>query len=167
MSRGTIPAPAPEETGRVRARAEARLRGTSVRTPGAATQAMDDRAFVHKLAARSVDDTPERVAPGDRLSAGALGVRIRKVSLQAGPNSPLLMRIVRTPYALEPARARRSPAWDRPRTERPERLGRPGEAWRSSRAGRLFRSPLRIEHGLPVRLRTRTSGDRIDGGVSG
>lgn len=155
MPRGTIPAPDPDESGRVRARAEARLRGGTVRTPGAGTTPMDDRAFVSKLTARATSDAIERSVPGDRLSAAALGVRERRVTLQPAPNAPLLMRIVRTPYALDPVRPRRSAAWDRPSWDRPEPLPRPGLEWTANRPGRLFRSPLRIEHGLPRRLRPR------------
>jgi hypothetical protein len=145
------PASAPDRSGLVRARVELRLRESR-----SAVRPLDDRGIVLRLAQRAVDDTPVRREPGADVSAHALGVRDRVVSVKPAPNAPLLMRIVRTPYALAPGRARRLSLLDRTPPERPEPLGRPGRAWTENRAGALFRSPLRsVEHGLPQRLRPR------------
>lgn len=154
-----VPSPPPEtdRSGRVRARAEVRLRESASQV-----RPLDHRSLVLRLAERAADEPPVRPSPGDLVAAHALGVRVRVVSVKPAPNAPLLMRIVRTPYAHAPAAGKRILVFERPSTERPERLGRPGEAWTTARPGALFRSPLRsVEHGLPDRLRPRRP---VDGG---
>jgi hypothetical protein len=160
MSEGAISPVSSDASGRVRARAEARLQ--RVEPTGAGVRPLDDRGIVLRLAERSVDDAQVRTSPGDAIAAHALGVRERVVTLKTAPNAPLLMRIVRTPYALPTTRGRRLNLMDRTRTERPERLGRPGLAWTSFRVGRLFRSPLRsVEHGMPQRLHPRRPAGEV------
>jgi hypothetical protein len=113
-----------------------------------------------RIGARSSEDAVVhtgsllRTMPGELLAASALGVRVRTAGLaRPEPNAPLLMRIVRTPYALEAGRPRRSEPWERTADRKLHPRRRPGAEWRSFRPGSLFRSPLRIEHGLPLRAR--------------
>jgi hypothetical protein len=127
---------------------------------------MDDRAIVLRLGDRTKDDRVPHATPGDNLSANALSmregaVRERVITLKAGPNAPLLMRIVRSPYALAVTAGKRVQLLERTRTEAPTPLGRPGAEWRASRPGRLFRSPLRIAHGMPERMRPRKPTSQV------
>lgn len=126
------------------------------REPGARLSGRDERAL---LAADGPSASLWRRTEG----AVSLDVRRSRIRVEAAPNAPLLMRLVRTPFALGPARHAKVVV---PRREPPAELDpvalaaerHPGRAFGDLLRELRSTSPLRaIEHGLPTRLRPRRS----------
>jgi hypothetical protein len=85
--------------------------------------------------------------------------------VKPGPYAPLLMRIVRYPFALQPGATVRSPAREPRAAVERETLGRPGAAWRELRADLAFRNPVRsIAHRPEPRPRPKALARDASGG---
>ena len=123
-----------------RSRAEARLART---VPDFSD--CESREPARRLAGRDRPAPEPRPAPGQGLHVHTDAIREMKLRTPARPtpNAPLLMRVVRTPFALERARLVRrrliEPFENPPR----EQLGRPGVAWRTAMADLGAPSPMR------------------------
>lgn len=66
-----------------------------------------ERTPAHRLLEREVDTRPVRPLPSEGLRV-PLEVEIKRMRpVSAGPNAPLLIRLVRHPYALMPGRLQR------------------------------------------------------------
>lgn len=90
----------------------------------------DTREPGHHVALRDAAPPPARRAPSDGLPAHTAATRELRLKQPARPtpNAPLLMRVVRTPFALEPVRTtRRKLLEPRERVQR-EPLARPMRA---------------------------------------
>jgi len=150
-----------------RQRAKARLGrpspGDRTCRPGAASR---------RIAGRLEVDERSRELVGDRAHTRPVDVteKVRR-PIEAGPNAPLLMRLVRTPFELQPDRPRRTqvfePAGARPRVPE-ERLapmswaGQDLEALRGPAAGPLKRLERRGPDARPhpfAKARIRAEGE--------
>jgi hypothetical protein len=123
-----------------RSRAEARL---SRPVPDFA--GWESREPAHRVAGRDRPLPDPRPAPGDELHVHTDAVRELKLRDpgRPAPNAPLLMRVVRTPFALDPVKVAKvrliEPYEPPPR----EKLGRPGEAWREAMTSLHEPGPMR------------------------
>lgn len=133
-----------------RSRAEARL---SRPVPDLAW--WDSREPARRVADRDRPLPEPRPIPGDALCAHPDTIRELKLKTPArpAPNAPLLMRVVRTPFALDPGKVARlrlvepygstGSAARRPWEPEPrEELVRPGLAWREAMAS-IGERPMR------------------------
>ena len=126
-----------------RERARARLQR---RTPSATLRS--DREPSVRLAERQADSRPEHRSPGDTVRIPS-ETKLRALrSADVGPNAPLLIRLVRHPFALQTARPNRvdsgrhaDPA-DRSREPYPEVLNEARELLGSLRDPEGFHGPL-------------------------
>jgi hypothetical protein len=64
-------------------------------------RAARERPFALDRVKRARPQAPPRVVPGEKLKVRGCEIKYRRVGLEPGPNSPLLKRIVKYPYALE------------------------------------------------------------------
>lgn len=128
----------------------------------------DARPLTARLQSRSDADLPwETLAVG---GATQLVWDHRPVPLQsfrmpdAGPNAPLLKRVVRHPYGMEPDRPIRSQVFDASRPDRAVERGPSVQmVFRSSRDARNLPAPLPLDHAPGFRshpfVRARRAGE--------
>ena len=98
---------------------------------------------------------PRTVQVREQRDVREHGVRKSRNIVEAGPNAPKLIRLIRYPYAQEVTRPKAGKPWREPRAER-SRAERFGESVRAAFAdGKRIRWPkaTRAESGLPVRIR--------------
>jgi hypothetical protein len=111
----------------------------------------EPRALPVRLDGRSHADLPWesfRLGAGDGMVWDHRPVPISPFKMpNAGPNAPLLKRVVRHPYAMEPSRPARSVLFD---ASRPDRSVDRGDAvkmvFRMSRDARNLEAPLPMDH---------------------
>jgi len=60
-----------------------------------------ERDYVHELVKRDKPLAPVRSVPGEGMKTRSCEIKYRRVPYEPGPNSPLLKRIVKYPYAFE------------------------------------------------------------------
>ncbi len=127
----------------------------------------DQRETGRRLHERWAPEPTPRPMVGERLAGarakadGAVRELKPKQPVRPGPNAPLLMRIVRSPYALHPVKHVRATIRDLSVVPEPrEILGQPGRAWRELRAELSMPNPIRaFPHRPEPRPRRKSAAD--------
>lgn len=76
--------------------------------------APDERPLSGRVGDRATEDANDRVLAGESLAVRTEVVDKRLRTVTAGPNAPLMIRLVRHPYALHPVKPGRRPDTERP-----------------------------------------------------